>query len=242
MGKLFGRRNLFRAAVVTIAAGSLMAGLTTAAQASTTGAVRTSTGVAVTVRAAPGTTWDAWTSVASGSTVTILCQGGGDSVTGYYGTTSTWYMISNGGFVTAAYVKAAATPAACTYSADPPRDNPRGRNSAISHAFADYHSTGYEGYCLKFVGQMYGWSYTGWYSAEVGGDWLTDHGYMHTTGIPPRGALTWYHNSAGTGHVALSLGEGKVISTSVSGSVGVASYTFHSSYRGWTVAYFPSAG
>jgi hypothetical protein len=65
---------------------------------------------------------------------------------------------------------------------------------------------------------------------------------MHTTGIPPRGALVWYHNSAGSGHVVISLGQGKVIGTSVGGRVGVASYTYHSSYRGWTVPYYPAAG
>jgi hypothetical protein len=39
--------------------------------------------------------------------------------------------------------------------------------------------------------------------------------------------LVWYHNSAGTGNVAISLGQGKVIGTSVSGAVGVAGYLDH---------------
>ncbi len=79
-------------------------------------------------------------------------------------------------------------------------------------------------------------------TAEIGGDWLTSHGYMHTTGIPPRGALVWYHNSSGTGHVVLSLGEGKIIGSSVGGQVGVANYLYRTGYRGWTVAYLPAAG
>ncbi|HEY9475099.1 MAG TPA: hypothetical protein VIS06_14800, partial [Mycobacteriales bacterium] len=73
-------------------------------------------------------------------------------------------------------------------------------------------------------------------------DWLTSHGYMHTTGTPPRGALVWYHNSAGTGHVVISLGEGKIIGSSVGGRVGVADYLYRTGYRGWTVAYLPAAG
>jgi uncharacterized protein YraI len=209
-----------------------------------TGTVNTA-GSPLTVRASPGTGYDAWSSVADGTTVTILCQTPGSSVTGTYGTSTIWDMLTNGGFVSDAYVNTGSDGYVehhCVYSADPPRANPRSINSAISWEFARLGSTAYEGLCLAFQAQGFGWSYSGFSTAESAGDWMVNHSYMHTSGIPPRGALVWYHNSAGTGHVVVSLGEGKIIGTSVNDRVGVAGYLYHGSYRGWTVPYFPSAG
>ncbi len=209
-----------------------------------TGVVETS-GAALTVRAGPGAGLDAWSSVANGSTVTILCQTEGSSVTGSQGTSTIWDMLSSGGFVSDAYVHTGSdgyVEKKCAYVGAPPRANPRGPNAAISWQFARLGSTAHEGWCMRFQAQSYGWGASGWASAEVGGDWITSHGYMHTTGIPPRGAIVWYHNSAGTGHVVVSLGEGKIIGTSVSGRVGVAGYLYRTGYRGWSVPHFPAAG
>jgi uncharacterized protein YraI len=235
----FGRWAIVGTAAVTA---FLMGTAGTALAA--TGTVNTA-GLPLTVRASPGTGYDAWSSVADGATVTILCQTPGSSVTGTYGTSTIWDMLANGGFVSDAYVYTGADGYVehhCIYSADPPRANPRGSNSAISWEFARLGSTAYEGLCLAFQAQAFGWAYSGFSTAEAAGDWMANHGYLHTSGIPPRGALVWYHNSEGTGHVVVSLGEGKIIGTSVSGHVGVAGYLYHSSYRGWTVPYFPAAG
>jgi hypothetical protein len=209
-----------------------------------TGTVNTA-GSPLTVRASPGTGYDAWSSVADGASITILCQTPGSSVTGTYGTSTIWDMIANGGFVSDAYVYTGSdgyVEHRCAYSDSPPRANPRSMNSAISWEFARLGSTAYENQCLHFQAEAFGWSYSGFATAEDSGDWMVSHGYLHTSGIPPRGALVWYHNSAGTGHVVVSLGEGKIIGTSVNGRVGVAGYLYHSSYRGWTVPYFPLAG
>ncbi len=209
-----------------------------------TGTVNTA-GSPLTVRAAPGTGYDAWTTVADGASVTILCQTTGSSVTGTYGTSNIWDMLANGGFVSDAYVYTGSdgtVAPACDYASAPPRANPNGMNAAISYEFARLGSTAEEGWCMRFQAQAYGWSYSGFSSAEVGGDWMVDHGYMHTTGTPPRGALVWYHNSAGTGHVVVSLGEGKIIGSSVNGDVGVAGYLYRTGYRGWSIPYFPLAG
>jgi hypothetical protein len=242
MLRLLTRRLVTRAALTAAVTATMVVGISGTANAAVSGTVRTSSGDNLTVRASPGTSYDAWTSVASGSTVSILCQASGTSVSGYYGTTSTWYMISNGGFVSGAYTRAASTPPNCVYVGAPPRANPRSTNSAISWAFSNYGSTAYEGWCLRFTALSYGWSASGWNTAEIGGDWISSHGYMHTTGTPPRGAIVWYHNSAGTGHAAISIGQGKVVSTSVGGRVAVANYTYHSYYRGWSVPYYPYAG
>jgi uncharacterized protein YraI len=208
-----------------------------------TGTVNTA-GSPLTVRASPGTSYDAWSTVADGASITISCQTPGPSVTGTYGTSTIWDMLSNGGFVSDAYVNTGSdgyVEHRCTFVGAPPRANPRSTNSAISWAFSNLGSTAYEDWCLKFTGLSYGWSATGWTTAEVGGDWIESHGYLHTTGTPPRGALVWYHNSAGSGHVVISLGEGKIIGTSVSGRVGVAGYLYHASYRGWSVPEYPVA-
>jgi uncharacterized protein YraI len=236
------RRPVRRAAVITIALIAILLGISAPAFAAT-GTVNTA-GSPLTVRAAPGTGYTAWSSVADGTSITIKCQTPGSSVTGTYGTSTIWDMLPNGGFVSDAYVYTGSdgyVEHRCVYSANPPRANPRSINSAISWEFARLGSTAYEGMCLHFQANAFGWTSSGFSNAEVAGDWMVNHGYMHTSGTPPRGALVWYHNSSNTGHVVVSLGEGKIIGTSVNGRVGVASYTYRSGYRGWTVPYFPNA-
>jgi uncharacterized protein YraI len=235
------------ATVATAVVGMIitMPGVALAYAGSASGTINTA-GTALTVRSGPGTTYDSWRTVADGSTVTLLCQTTGSSVTGTYGTTTMWDFLSNGGMVSDAYVYTGSDGQIvnnCTYVGAEPssKTNPRSANGAINWAFQHYRSGSYENLCLAFTAQAYGWGGSGWNTAEIGGDWESSHGYMRTTGIPPRGALVWYHNSVGSGHVAISLGEGKVIGTSVGGAVGVAGYLDHGSYRGWSVAYYPVA-
>jgi uncharacterized protein YraI len=221
-----------------------MPGVAQAYVSSATGTVNTA-GTALNVRSGPSTSYTAWRTVADGSTVTILCQQNGESVTGTYGTTTLWDYLSNGGMVSDSYINTGSDGQivnTCPYAAAPPRSNPSSANGAINWAFQRLGYTSYEGWCLKFTAQAYGWGAAGWTTAEVGGDYMVSHGYMHTDTNPPRGALVWYHNSSGTGHITISLGEGKVIGTSVGGAVGVANYNYHSDYRGWSVAYYPYAG
>ncbi len=237
------RRPIQWLATLTTVTAVLVFGAATGAYAAS-GTVNTA-GAPLTVRAAPGTSFDAFGSVADGASVSILCQTTGTSVSGTYGTSSIWDMIGSGGFVSDAYVYTGSdgrVASACDYVGNPPRANPRGRDAAISYEFARLGSTAEEGWCMRFQAQAYGWSASGWATAEVGGDWETAHGYLHTTGVPPRGALVWYHNSAGTGHVVVSLGAGKIIGSSVDGRIGVAGYTYRTGYRGWSMPYFPAAG
>jgi uncharacterized protein YraI len=222
-----------------------MPGIAQAYASSATGTINTA-GTALNVRSGPGTGYDAWRTVADGASVTLLCQTTGSSVTGTYGTSTLWDFLSNGGMVSDTYVNTGSDGQivnSCVYVGAEPssKTNPRSANGAIDWAFQRYGSSSYENLCLAFTAQAYGWGGSGWNTAEIGGDWESSHGYLNTSGIPPRGALVWYHNSAGTGHVAISLGEGKVIGTSVGGAVGVAGYLDHGSYRGWSVAYYPAA-
>lgn len=212
-----------------------------AAASAATATVQTAGG-ALTVRAGNSTGYDAWTSLANGASVTILCQLPGQSITGTHGTSVIWSFLSNGGTVPNTYLSSGTTgyvAKRCGYSALPSRANPHGLDTAVSWEFSHYGSTAYEGSCMNFQAQAFGWSHSGWSTAEVGGDYMVSHSLMHG-GVPPRGALVWYHNSSGTGHVVVSLGEGKIVGTSVGGRVAVGAYTFHNQYRGWSVPYFPS--
>lgn len=215
---------------------------TAAAASSATGTVNTSGG-ALKVRAGSGTTYHSFSNVKDGAKVTILCQTKGQKITGTYGSSTVWDMLSTGGFVPDSYVDTGSdgrvTDSCDYYGGTLKRANPRGVDAAISWQFTRLGSKAYENLCLNFAAQSYGWAHAGFTTAEVAGDWMASHGYMKTTGVPPRGALVWYHNSAGTGHIVLSLGEGKVIGTSVGGKVGVASYKYRTGYRGWSVPYFP---
>ncbi|MGH3730075.1 MAG: hypothetical protein ACRDTU_15200, partial [Micromonosporaceae bacterium] len=177
----FGRWTAITAAAVACVL------LGTAGMANAASGTVNTAGSPLSVRAAPGTGYDAWSSVADGASVNILCQTEGSSVTGTYGTSTIWDMLSNGGFVSDAYVYTGGdgyVEKKCTYAANPPRNNPRGKNAAISWQFARLGSTAHEGWCLRFQAQAYGWSYSGVNSAEIAGDWMVSHGYMHTSGIP----------------------------------------------------------
>lgn len=172
-----------------------------------------------------------------GDRVALQCHTSGEEVAG----NRRWFQLANGGFVPAVFVDHPGGTSECAYAAAPPRANPRTKDAAIDWQFRRLGSTAYEGDCLIFARLSYGWGSSGWATAEIGGDWMVNHGRMHTAGVPPRGALVWYHNSAGTGHIVTSIGDGKIIGTSVNGRVDIAGYLYRSGYRGWSIPYFPLA-
>lgn len=199
----------------------------------------------VTMKAGPAPRFNSVGTIAKDTGVEILCQTPGVSMTGHKGTSNIWDMIARGVFIPDVNVADDAPTGyvteKCTYVGAPARDNPRTTDGAISYEFSQLGSTKWEGDCLVLARTAYGWSSSGWATAEIGGDWFANHGTLNTTGIPPRGALVWYHNSAGTGHVTISLGEGLVIGSSVNGKVGVSGYKDHGMYRGWSKPNFPLA-
>lgn len=62
-------------------------------------------GTSVNVRSGPGTHYPIVRTLPEGSSVPIYCQCPGETVSGYYGTTTIWDNIANGQFVSDAYVK-----------------------------------------------------------------------------------------------------------------------------------------
>ena len=222
-----------------------MVGAAHPALAASPGTVRTGDGSSLTVRAAPGIGYFGFGGVPDGDAVGISCQVTGTQVGGSEGTSSLWDLIGNGGFVSDAYVYTgsnAQVAPTCPYAAPPPRANPRGGvDAAIDWEFQHLGSTDYEGWCLAFQGQAFGWSYTGFESAYAQYQWMAANGDV-SGGVPPRGALVWYSGAGGYGHVTVSVGGGQVIGTSVGGRVGVAGYDYMGTFLGWSAPYFPNAG
>lgn len=234
-------RRLACWAVASVTAGSTLLAGSGAAEASVGGVVDIRSDK-VGVRSGPSTDFVSHKTKTDGDKVGILCKSKGQLHKGPKGESRTWLMVKSGGFLPAVKVRHAKPIPKCDYANRPPRSNHRSMNKAIDWQFRRLGSTGWEGMCLAFQRASFGWSSSGWYTAEEGGDWMANHGRMHKKGVPPRGALVWYHNSSGTGHVVVSLGKGKVIGTSVNGKVGIARYKYHDSYRGWSIPYFPKAG
>jgi hypothetical protein len=238
---VFGRRVRLLVAALAAAAVALTA---SPALAGSAGTVRTGDGTALTVRAAPGAGYYGYAGVGDGAAVDIACQVGGDTVGGTQGQSALWDQLAGGGFVSDAYVytgSAGQVAPTCSYSAAPPRPNPRGMDDAINWEFQHLGATDYEGWCLAFQGQAFGWSYTGFESAYAEYQWLSANGQVNG-GVPPRGALVWYSGAGGYGHVTVSLGGGNVIGTSVGGHVGVAGYNYLGSFLGWSTPHFPKGG
>ncbi|AVH57277.1 MULTISPECIES: peptidase [Streptomyces] len=83
------------------------AGETAEAEPQSAEALRTyplAPGYNVNVRSGPGTHFSIVRTLPAGSRVPIYCQCPGESVSGPYGTTTIWDNISNGQFVSDAYV------------------------------------------------------------------------------------------------------------------------------------------
>jgi len=230
---------------LVVAAVAVTALVATAGTASATSYTVNTAGSPLTVRSAPGAWSTAWGSVSDGASVNVQCQVHGSTVSGTYGTSDVWDQLASGGFVSDTYVYTGHDGlfmTQCPYAASPPRANPNSMNEAISWEFAHLGSTAYEGECDHFQALAFGWSYSGEYSAQTHWNHLRSLGLTHTSGTPPRGALVFYSNSSGTGHITVSIGVGKIIGTSVNGDVGVAVYNYRSGYLGWATPDFPNAG
>jgi hypothetical protein len=191
-------------------------------------------------------------SVPNGTGVQILCQTLGEHILGTHGDSNVWDFLTNAGMVPHTnvdygnpWIERISGVPACQYTTNPTNpSNPKSYHGAIDRAYYVYlrDNSNFEGRCLAFVAEAYGWERAGWRTAEIAGTYMEDHGLMVKNDNPPRGALVWYHNSSGTGHVMLSIGHGYLIGTSVNDQVGrVLGVNYRSGYRGWSKPYFPIA-
>lgn len=99
------------------------------------------------------------------------------------------------------------------------------------------------GMCDNFVANMYGYSNSGYATAMA--NWNATPANLKHSGdmAAPAGALMYW--SGGSGHVALSLGNGSIVSTDIGGNGTVStvpatmiSSKWGKSYLGWTYPYF----
>ena len=105
--------------------------------------------------------------------------------------------------------------------------NPKAE-AAISWFLQRVGSTGYEHQCEKAVENAYG--VTSQFGSAIQ-DWRARDQHQPYSAAP-RGALVFYNTSA-NGHVAISLGDGRVVSTSVNGKIGIAPIGYFQRPLGW---------
>jgi uncharacterized protein YraI len=239
------------AAVCAVAATSvLFAGVASAAS----GTVNT-TSAPLTVRASASTSAKAVGTLKDGTKITIDCQTTGSSVKGRYGTSKIWdHVPAKGGYVSDTYVytgsdgavapecggKSSATCSAKGIS------NPRSCGQAVAwarnHITTKYHSA-YYGMCDHLVALAYGRSASGHYDAIS--HWkATPSRYRHSGRAVPAGGLVFFSGGS-HGHVAISTGDGKVISNDIGGKGTYTSTTISKienkwgdKYLGWTNPWF----
>jgi hypothetical protein len=117
--------------------------------------------------------------------------------------------------------------------------NPRTAESAVQWALSQVGVHRDSGYCLRFVNLAYGRA-SGPPSAFL--VWTRSPPALHhTSGVPPRGAVVVWSSviGRGHGHIAISLGDGRMVSTT-DGPVSVVPIAgfADTAYLGWMPPYF----
>jgi hypothetical protein len=117
--------------------------------------------------------------------------------------------------------------------------NPRSAEAAVQWALSQVGVNRDSGFCLRFVDLAFGRG-SGPASAHM--VWTgSDPSLHHTSGIPPRGSVVVWSSAigGGHGHIAISLGDGRMISTTSSqvSILSIAGFA-DSAYLGWMPPYF----
>jgi uncharacterized protein YraI len=211
-------------------------------------------GVGLNARSGPGTGHSIIRKLPEGAAIDIVCQTQGDNVRG----STIWDKLSDGSYISDFYTT---TPVYAAYSPGipvcgsgnptPAKPKPQPAKTreqkAIEWAKSQSGSTKYIGFCDRFVAQAYGKSNSGYWTAGLHLAALAKRGQMHYRDWnPPAGALVFYFPSsknAWGGHVMISTGDGKAISSehwSGSKRLGVGSVSIRTStfgtYAGWAPA------
>ncbi|KAF9954215.1 hypothetical protein BGZ72_004750 [Mortierella alpina] len=211
----------------TLAIAALVASI--ASTQAATGTVRTA-GDPLNVHSGPSTTSPVVGSIKNGASVNIDCTATGTTVTGKFGTSNIWDHVP-GGYVTDTYVytgtdgRAAPacggttppTPGGCQA---PGIKNPRTCAGAVQWAINNIstrRNPEYIGMCDKIMARAYGRGFSGFTSAWV--HWnQTPARYKHVgSRNAPAGALVFFQGGK-YGHIAISTGGDKLISTDIGGA------------------------
>ncbi|GAA5186649.1 SH3 domain-containing protein [Rugosimonospora acidiphila] len=208
-------------------------------------------GASLTVRSGPHTTSAAVGSVANGATVNFSCQTTGDTVTGTYGKSNIWDKISTG-YVSDTYVytgsdgtvaPACGAGQACSAAG---LADPNGCAAAVSwaksHETTAYHAD-YYNRCDHVMALAYGFPASGSTTALV--HWqAVPAKYKHAGDrTVPAGGLAFF--GGGAGHVMISIGGGKFVSSDIHGDGTLTETTiaqiedsWGKPYLGWTQPWF----
>ena len=117
--------------------------------------------------------------------------------------------------------------------------NPRTADGAVQWALSQVGVNRDSGFCLRFVNLAFGRA-SGPPSAFL--VWTRSPPALHhTSGVPPRGAVVVWSSAigGGHGHIAISLGDGRMVSTT-EGPVSVVPIAgfADAAYLGWMPPYF----
>lgn len=242
----------FLIVVMMATLGSLLMGTT---MASAVGYNVTGTGgVGLRARSGPSLSAGIVRTLPEGAAIDISCQTQGDDVRG----SKIWDKLSDGTYISDFYtttpVYAAYSPGipVCGTSTPPPPPKPPAQpqtreQKAIAWAKSQNNSTSYIGYCDRFVARAYGKTNSGYWTASAHLAAMAARGEMHYRDWnPPAGAMVFYFpgpKNAWGGHVMISTGDGKAISSEhwVSGKrLGVGSVSLRTTtfgiYAGWAPA------
>jgi len=243
-------RRFTRLAVAAIATSAVAVVICAGtAYAAASGTVHTS-GAALNVRSGPSTTASSVGSVANGASVSISCQMYGQSVTGTYGTSNVWDKIG-AGYVSDTYIYTGSdglvaglcgSAYTCSNSFGDPHTCAQAVSWENAHESTAYNAA-YVGMCDHVAGLAYGFPASG-----------SNTALDHWNAVPaadkhagnydvPAGGLAFF--GGGAGHVMVSLGGGRFMSTDIHGSgtltvttIAEVSSTWAKAYLGWTQPWF----
>jgi len=211
-------------------------------------------GVGLKARTGPNTSSSVVRVLPEGAAIDISCQTTGESIRG----SAIWDKLSDGTYISDFYTT---TPVYAAYSpgipvcgsgtsTPPPTKPPTPKtreDKAIAWAKTQMGATKYIGYCDRFVAAAYGKPNSGYWTAAFHLAAMAKRNEMHYRDYnPPAGALVFFFpgpKNAWGGHVMISTGDGKAISSEhwVNGKrLGVGSVSIRTStfgiYAGWAPA------
>jgi hypothetical protein len=214
-----------------------------------------SNGWPVNVRSQPNLSASVVRTLPDRTTVNIICQVHGPVVASIYGVRSDlWDKLAENQWVSDSMINTGTAGAvAPDCGAATPPTGVRGAPNGTEERAAQYvegkiavGSMEHIGWCDMASALAHGDGASGYYTAVAHASAFTKAGLMNTDRNPPRGALVFFvatPRNGNAGHVAISLGNGRIGTTSSIGYKNVDLVTLESwtgAYSGWSY-YKPSA-
>ncbi|MBT8162587.1 SH3 domain-containing protein [Arthrobacter sp. GN70] len=198
------------------------------------------------VRSAPQLSASVVGTIPKGGSVTLLCYVRGANVQGPWEASNVWDRVDLGGGRTgyaadAFVITGSATPIVppCDAAPAPAPTGGSREAKAVAYARSMIGNTSLGGWCEVFAARAYGNSFF-FTNAISNYRWQAARGRIHADKNAPAGALVYYSSprwDAGNGHVAISNGNGQVITTLELGQpISVKSISWPPGFLGWAYA------